>query len=265
MYDPDEIVLGPRYYAELEDSPIFQLSGLGGKLTRELRAEWDDRKYKETIAAYLGQISMIDHYLGKLFDHLKEQDLWENTCVIFLADHGDFNGAYGTFFKGLMLDASVKIPMIIKPAGGHGQKGVREELVNSIDVYGTILELAGDTEWKNLPQIESRSLLPLFEDENNASWKNEVYSIIGADPESNLSMLRSGPLKIIRRAVKNGEPIYELYDLGKDPFETRNFYGHDEYLDNGEELRTQLDTWAEIQAERYPEELDNSYKIWVDE
>jgi hypothetical protein len=71
MYKPDDIVLGPRSYADLENSPIFQMSVLGGKLTKQLRVDWDERKNKEVIAAYCGQISMIDHYLGKLFDQLK--------------------------------------------------------------------------------------------------------------------------------------------------------------------------------------------------
>jgi arylsulfatase A-like enzyme len=260
MYKPDDIVLGPRFYAGLEDSPIFQMSALGGKLTKQLRAEWDEQKYKEVIAAYYGQISMIDHYLGKLFDQLKEKGLWENTWVVFLADHGDFNGAYGTFFKGLMYDASVKIPLIIKPANGKDLTGIREELVNSIDIYGTLLDLAGDTAWRNLPEIESRSLLPLIQEENISGWENKVYSIIGSDPENNLCMLRSGSLKIIRRAVKDGEAIYELYDFDEDPFETQNVYGQAEYLEGGEKLRAQLDSWADQQAERYPEELDHSYK-----
>jgi arylsulfatase A-like enzyme len=260
LYNPDDIVLGPRFYASLEDSPIFQMSALGGKLSKQLRAEWDERKYKEVLAAYFGQISMIDHYLGKMFDQLKEKGLWENTWVVFLADHGDFNSAYGTFFKGEMYDVSVKIPLIVKPSVGEGQKGVREELVSSIDLYGTILDIAGDKTWRNLPEMESRSLLPLIKQESTSGWKNEVYSIIGADPENNLCMLRSGSLKIIRKNVKGSEPVYELYDFDKDPFETRNVYGNAAYLDAGGKLRSQLDSWQDKQAERYPEELDHSYK-----
>lgn len=260
LHNPDDIMLGPRFYADLENSPIFQMSALGGKLTKQLRAEWDEHKYKEVIAAYYGQISMIDHYLGKLLDQLKEKGLWDNTWIVFLADHGDFNGAYGTFFKGLMYDVSVKIPLIIKPASGQGMTGIREELVNSIDLYGTILDLAGDTAWRKLPQIESRSLLPLIKHENQQGWKNEVYSIIGAGTENNLCMLRSGSLKIIRKAMGNDEAIYELYDFQKDPLETQNVYGRAEYLDAGERLKNQLDAWQEKQAERYPEELDHSYK-----
>ena len=260
MYDPDNIDLGPRFHEDLDDSPIFQSSGLGGNLTKELRAEWDERRYKETVAAYYGQISMIDHYMGKLFEQLKEEGLWDNTWVVFLADHGDFNGAYGTFFKGLMYDASVKIPLIIKPAAGQGIKGVREELVNSIDVYGTLLDVAGDSRWADLPEVESRSLLPLITEQGTADWENEVYSIIGADPESNLCMLRSGSLKIMRKGVKGSDPLYELYDYESDPLETRNVYGSSGYLESGENLRVRLEEWQTIQAARYPAELDNSYK-----
>jgi choline-sulfatase len=177
-----------------------------------------------------------------------------------LADHGDFNGAYGTFFKGLMYDASVKIPLIVKPAKEKGLKGVREELINSIDVYGTILDFAGDTACRSLPEMESKSLLPLITSQSAAGWENHVYSIIGADPGSNLFMLRAGSLKVIRKAVKGSEPVYELYDFDEDPFEPRNVYDNTEYLEVGERLAAQLDLWYEKQAERYPEELDHSYK-----
>jgi arylsulfatase A-like enzyme len=260
LYNPEDISLGPRFYADMENSPIFQKSHLGGTLSKKLRAEWDDRKFKEVIAAYYGQISMIDHYLGNLFDHLKEKELWDNTWVVFLADHGDFNGAYGTFFKGEMYDVSVKIPLIIKPEKGQGIQGIREELVNSIDLYGTILDIAGDKEWRDLPEMESRSLLPLIKEKNLDTWDNKVYSIIGADPQNNLCMLRSGSLKIIRKANEGSESMYELYDFERDPLETQNIYGQTEYQDIGERLRLEVDSWWEKQVERYPEELDHSFK-----
>ena len=110
-----------------------------------------------------------------MFDQLKDKKLWENTWIVFLADHGDFNSAYGTFFKGEMYDVSAKIPLIIKPTLGQGTKGIREELVNSIDVYGTLLDIAGDKGWSSLPEMESRSLLPLIDLGNTISdWKNKV-------------------------------------------------------------------------------------------
>lgn len=64
----------------------------------------------------------------------------------------------------------------------------------------------------------------------------------------------------MRKAIKGSESVYELYDLDKDPFESHNIYGNIDYLESGEKLKAQLDAWQEIQAERYPEELDNSFK-----
>ncbi len=259
MYNPDDIELGPRFYADLEDSPIFQMSGFG-KLSKKLRASWGERKYKEVLAAYYGQIAMIDHYLGKMFDQLKEKEIWENTWIVFLADHGDFNTAYGTFFKGEMYDVSAKIPLIIKPAAMEGVRGVRDELVNSLDVYGTLLDIAGDKDWRNLPEMESRSLLPLIETENSTQeWDNKVYSIIGDDPDKNLCMLRSNSLKIIRKAVADNKAIYEMYDFVNDPLETQNVFGNVAYADVQEELKTELDTWWKKQADRYPQEIDKSF------
>ncbi len=258
IYKPEDITLGPRFHANMENSPIFQMNH--GELAKRLHSQWDDRKYKEVTAAYYGQISMIDHYLGKMFDFLKEKGLWENTWIIFLSDHGDFNTAYGTFFKSGMYDVSVKVPLIIKPPAGQGVKGIRQELVNSIDLYGTILDIAGDKEWKNLPQMESESLLPLIEGNVTSGWENRVYSIYGNNPEKNLCMLRSGSLKIIRQSIKGSEPIYELYDFDKDPLETKNIYGHTAYLDVEKKLRAELASWWEKQAGRYPVKLDLSYR-----
>ena len=260
MYNPDDIVLGPRFYMDMENSPIFTMSPFG-KLSKHLRASWDERKYKEVLAAYYGQISMIDHYLGKMFEQLKEKEIWENTWIVFLADHGDFNTAYGTFFKGEMYDVSAKIPLIIKPAAGYGRKGIRDELVNSLDVYGTLLDIAGDKDWRNLPEMESKSLLTLIQVESTTSeWENKVYSIIGEDAEKNLCMLRSGPLKIIRKGIADKKAVYELYDFDKDPLETQNVFDNPKYAEVREKLRIELDAWWKKQAERYPKEIDKSFQ-----
>jgi arylsulfatase A-like enzyme len=247
IYSPADIILGPRFHAEMKNSPIFQMN----------HGNWSDQEFKKAIAAYYGQISMIDHYVGKMFNYLKEKGMWENTWIIFLADHGDFNGAYGTFFKGEMYDVSVKIPLIIKPPTGYVFNGIRNELVNSIDVYGTILDIAGDKEWRNLPIMESKSLLPLILEDTNLDWDDKVYSIIGNSSDDNLCMLRAGSFKIIRKSIKGDMPIYELYDFDKDPFETQNVYGLSSYKEVQKKLQVDLDLWWNKQSERYPGELDH--------
>jgi arylsulfatase A-like enzyme len=258
LYDPADIDLGPRFDARLENSPIFQMDQ--GKLVERLRKDWDVNRYREVIAAYYGQISMIDHYLGKLFDYLKKNALWDNTWILFTADHGDFNGAYGTFFKGEMYDVSVKIPLIIKPIRGKWITGKMEQPVSSLDLYGTILEIAGNAGWRNLPQMESISLFPLLHEGNSGNGKEKIFSIIGSEPATNLCMMREGPLKIIRKSIENQPPLYELYDLDSDPFETRNVSGDTEYKDVERTLREEIDTWWVKQSNRYPVTLDHSFQ-----
>lgn len=257
LYKPDDIKLGPRFEARLENSPIFQMNQ--GKLAERLRTEWDENRYREVIAAYYGQISLIDHYLGKLFTLLKEKNLWENTWIVFLADHGDFNGAYGIFFKGEMYDVSAKIPLIIKPTKGQWIRGKSEIPVNSMDLYGTLLDIAGDTGWVNLPLMESRSLLPLLHGENLPQGSGKVFSVIGTHPADNLCMLREGSLKIIRKSIKDQPALYELYDLDSDPDETRNVYGLPAYRAMEKSLKQDIDSWWLKQSERYPDTLDYSF------
>ena len=73
-------------------------------------------------------------------------------------------------------------------------------------------------------------------------------------------MLRSGNLKIIRKAVKDNEAIYELYDFNKDSLETQNIYGNAEYATVQKKLKDDLDSWGEKQVERYPKNIDKSFQ-----
>jgi arylsulfatase A-like enzyme len=222
----------------------------------------DKETYREVIAAYAGQISMIDHYTGNLFRHLKEKGRWENTWIIFLADHGDFIGSYGLFGKGEMLDPSVKVPLIIKPANSSGFSKI-DIPVSTLDIYGLILDVAGEAGWKELPGMEAKSLLPLIQEENPAGWDSRVYSLFSSSPQestlNNLSMLRRDSLKLIRKEMGNEPALYELYDMNDDTLEIHNRYNDEKYRVLKDELQKDLDSWWSVQAGRHPDKLDMQY------
>ena len=92
-----------------------------------------------------------------------------------------------------MYDSCLKVPLIIRDP--DGDKGIVKKVVNTIDLYQTILDYAG------LPnrnqESESVSLLPLIKDKNSP-WVDDSFSIIGALPEQALSSLRRKGLKLIR-------------------------------------------------------------------
>jgi arylsulfatase A-like enzyme len=252
LYDPERIQLPPQFEAEMEGSPIFQETC--AQRARQFKRLWSREVYCEMVAAYCGQVAMIDHHVGRLLDHLKRENLWDNTSIIFCSDHGDHNGAYGLFFKGQMYDSCCKVPLLIKPSGLVGGGTVRDEIVNTLDLYGTILDMAGDTDWRQ-PHIEARSLVPLLQGSGGVAWKNKTYAIIGADPAENLSMLRTDCLKLIRLSRGGSEPLYELYDMRDEPVEVRNVFDDPDYVDGREELRAELDAWWAGQCAAYPDEI----------
>ncbi|MCD6520831.1 MAG: sulfatase-like hydrolase/transferase [Anaerolineae bacterium] len=262
LYDPEDIELPPQFYAGMEDAPVFQATK--GASSREHKTKWNEATYKKIIAAYYGQITMIDHYIGRIFAQLEAMGLWDETMIIFTADHGDHNGQYGLFYKGDMYDSCEKVPLIIKPAFAQQGGWQNSRVVNTIDLFGTILEVAGDQNWAEEEaekgRIEARSLAPLLHKGAEVAWENHTFAIIGGNPESNLTMLRQDHLKLIRLAREDGEALYELYDMRDPVYEVRNVYEDPTYAAQREELKEKLDRWWARQKALYPQRVKSYVK-----
>jgi arylsulfatase A-like enzyme len=125
-------------------------------------------------------------------------------------------------------------------------------VVNALDLYGTVLDYAGDTAWRK-PEIEARSLASLLKEDPD-DWLNETWSIIGADAERSLTMLRRDDLKLIRLGRGQDAPLYELYDMNDDPLEVRDLYDDAAYRARRDGLVADLDAWARRQGDLYPKD-----------
>lgn len=246
MIKPEDVTMPPQFKADMHNSPVFNASAKG--LSDRLRKTFDDNTYKKLRAAYLNQINMIDHHIGRLFDTLKEKGLWDNTIVIFTSDHGDHNGSYGLFFKGEMYDSCAKIPMFIKPATKNTQNKLVSKNVSSLDLYSTMLEATTGDNVKN-DNVASRSLCDFIIDKE-IEWDNKTFSIIGRDKAHVLSMVKRDDYKLIRYENENKEVLYELYDHESDPYEMKNIYNSKNC--DIEPLKSELDSWVESMIEIYP-------------
>lgn len=152
VYKTDELYDGLDWKGKDEDQPFFgQIHLLGGKKRQvQLNTMVDpddvvlpphypnDQVLREDWARYLNSVKNVDNQVGIIFDRLKEENLLENTVVFFIADHG-ISHARG---KQFCYEEGAHIPMVV-----WGQKyvgeGVREELVNHIDLAATSMYLAG--------------------------------------------------------------------------------------------------------------------------
>lgn len=132
---------------------IRPLPGMKGKSTmlRELEklqrlGGWEEERFDELRAVYLGMCSHVDDLVGQVEEALKEKGVYEDTAIFFFSDHGDYTGDYNLVEKvqNSFEDCLVNVPFLVKlPGAMQKVHGVQKGLVELVDFYGTVEELAG--------------------------------------------------------------------------------------------------------------------------
>jgi len=231
MYDPASIPEDPAFNESFSHKPVHQkhISRMWG--VYELPwVEW-----QKIIARYYGYISLIDSQIGRFIDYLKEQNLYENSLIVFTADHGDAMGSNRLIEKGsFMYDTSYRIPMIIKQPGARRTGETSDEFVYLHDLFPTAIETAGE----KAPILnQAKSLLPLINGRRDYPGRNHIYAQFTAHfSEFNQRMIRTHRHKFIFNSPTFGE----LYDLEKDPYELVNHIDNPEYSGIKKELAALL-------------------------
>lgn len=191
------------------------------------------------IKHYYAEITSIDYQIGRLITWLKAQGMYDNTLIIFSADHGESLGIHGGLFDKaiFMYDETCTVPLLVKTPNQTAQARVAA-LVNSVDLYSTILDYAGvDAATR---QRDGQSFRPLIE-HTPIAWPDTVVtecSGIGSVLFSQ-RMLRQGQYKYIF----NCGDIDELYDLAADPYEQVNQIDNIGYQNTVHTLRLALRDW----------------------
>jgi arylsulfatase len=122
----------------------------------------------QTVASdlYDGEVAFLDDHVGRLIDFLKRRRLYDDTIVVFVADHGESIYERGNYFGHggeHFTDEVVRVPLIIKPHRGFGAApGVVRQQVRQFDLMPTLLELSGAAAPPT--GISAQSLLPALRD-----------------------------------------------------------------------------------------------------
>ncbi|WP_236980463.1 sulfatase family protein [Membranihabitans maritimus] len=205
----------------------FKGAGMSGEdLTR-----W---KYQRYMQDYLASIASVDENIGRLMDYLKENNLEENTVVIYTSDQGFYLGEHGWFDKRFMYEESFRTPLIIKWPGVVKPGSINSDLVQNLDFAETILDMAGNP----IPDaMQGSSLVPLLKGEKPI-WRKALYYHYYEYPGIHAVKRHIGAAtdryKIIH--FYNDIDEWELYDLQEDPQEMYNVYGQEEYA----EIQTEM-------------------------
>ena len=211
------------------------------KLTsRQERLSWKD--WEMLIRHYYAFATMIDERIGRILQRLRERNLLEDTLIIFASDHGDCLGSHGGLFdKGWHhFEESHRIPLILRLPGARHAGKVQNEFASFVDLYPTILEAAGLT--PEADKIHGQSLLPLIEGQTTA-WRDCVVTEFGG-VNNTATTQRTLRWKHFKFGF-NIDHEDELYDLEKDPYETRNLLHHPAYQEVLMTLRLKLESWMD--------------------
>lgn len=266
------------FQEEVEGLPLQKINQKEVKTPLACVAGADSEYLHRCTNNYYSCINRLDESVGMLLESLEETGKADNTLIIYLGDHGpQFSRA-----KCSNYESGLKVPLIMHCLKKSASKLVRDELVSSVDLVPTILDVVGIDKPKALP---GQSLLPFFKGEPT-SWRkylfaggagstptmyyprrsvrDERYKLIHnlnykeENPHFYLYAERKGHFAAgtsfeeianlspkMKRVYETWRkpPEFELYDLQKDPNEFENLSDKLECKDELEELKKVLGDW----------------------
>ena len=243
-YDPP-----PRYkqmFAGSYSGPAVDQGEFAMKAWREkIDLPAEDVAYMRGL--YDGEVAFTDAQVGRVLDELESSGLARNTLVIITSDHGEILYEHEHYFGHdiAVYDECTLVPLLIRLPGVEPARRRVPGLVQTIDIFPTVLEALGIAP---LAQVEGKSLLPLVRGSAEATTRygfSETFPFPEKCPPRHA--VRSEAAKLIWRQEPPAEVVKEFYDLGVDPGETTNLYrGNPQIGDSPEarELDAALAAWT---------------------
>lgn len=172
---------------------------------------------QEMIRAYWASLTWMDWNLGRVISELDRLGLRDKTVIVFWGDHGYHLGEKGKWSKhGSLLEIGTRVPLIILAPGAQGNGRACPRIVESVDIYPTLIELCG------LPQpkgLQGDSLAPLLADPE-ALWDKPAFSVSGNNNRLAGVAVRTERYRYAEYDGANGGAL--LFDEMADPHETKN-------------------------------------------
>lgn len=228
MYDPADIPL-PKNRA---DYPKMWPHAQGIRIGEGLGEEG----LREYLRCYYAQVTMMDAFMGRIIDRLKQLGLYDNTIILFTSDHGDMQAGHGCVGKSLptYYEEILRVPFIAKVPGSRKAAVCNTHTV-SPDVAPTMLDCLG------LPipdHVQGRSIRGLIDGTEPEDLRPGLCERgVG---KSGTRMIRSGQWKYCIYVGPKGGVYRELFNLQEDPWEMTNLAGNARFADLWRHLHQQL-------------------------
>lgn len=215
--------------------------GAGGPL-------YNIRDYDRFVRSYLATLLSVDESVGRLYEALEGRGLLDRTIIVFTSDNGFALGEHGRVDKRTMYEESIRVPLLVRYPPLIRKGTVIREMVLNIDLAPSLLDLCGV---EPLPDADGESWKPLLVGQRRG-WRHAWLYFYNYEEEfpytPNVRGIRTADWKYIFYPSGDGKPsryTAELYDLRRDPLETRNLINEPSAARKLAELQRE---WARLMA-----------------
>lgn len=239
MYNPDDMPAFGYTEGEFDNKPPFY-RGMNDERKYGPELTFDEKDWhcvatlpwmshedkKKIMAMYFGMVSLMDHHIGRIIDHLKSKGLYENTIIVFTTDHGDYMGNHDMWWKGLPAYEDIHRLPFIAYSPECKTPGQRSDALQSIvDLGQTFLRCA---EIDTPPGLQGVNQIQSWQ---NASESVRDNCLLEFRPTQDRFMQKVFIEKQYKICLYTRTDWGELYDLKKDPDQTNNLWDNPEYRD----------------------------------
>ncbi len=245
MYDPQTLPM-PEFEGYPKDAPKFAVKRHGEieafkEVPNDGTEIYSDELKRQLIHGYYASMTYMDAQLGRVLDALEKHNLMENTIVVLWGDHGWHLGDHGSWTKHDNYEQANRIPIFIAAPGITTANTSSKQLIETVDLYPTLAELAGLPKPTGPQPIDGTSMVPVLKD-GNARVRDHAYHAFIRNGHLG-EAIRTERYRMVRWTPiikKHTEVVYELYDYEKDPMETVNIVTKKKKIVN--ELEAMLET-----------------------
>jgi arylsulfatase A-like enzyme len=193
-----------------------------------LRAEASEDREEYLRSVYDAEIFFTDMQIGGIVKTLEDLEIRDKTILIITSDHGEGLGDHGWWAHGILFQEQIRVPLILNGPGIR-QNAVLRSMVEHVDIFPTILDLAEPGSQDGVKTMQGKSFRPLLERDgapHKTHGYSEVHNLLAIEDSAAkrsrgvMFSLIKGPWKLIHYPLN---PTYDqLYNLEKDPREKRN-------------------------------------------
>ncbi len=214
MFDPHEPWDPPKRYRDMyyDNYPCERFIFGYGARQKDIKPE----DIPAIRGLYYGEVTFVDRWIGRFLERVDDLDLFDDTVIVFLNDHGTCLGEEGVVQKtGMLLHPYInQIPLIIRhPSGEYSGKRVRG-LVSAADIMPTLLALL---DIEPPPGVTGQNVWPLV-----TGKKRRIHRVVHTGFGAYASVRDLKWNYIVNYDNPEAEPGPRLYDLTDDPGETKN-------------------------------------------